>query len=117
LPAEIRFLFKKHRFHILHFPNSTGLFTKPTGRHYTKYRFSPDIAARGQKQHLAGRPLEAAVKRKAVATRARVLPSDRIDEYLTTTSLDAFLSESSRGGRICSASCIITVALCRYTVT
>jgi hypothetical protein len=24
-------------------PNSTGLFTKPTGRHYTKYRFSPDI--------------------------------------------------------------------------
>ena len=35
--------FQKHRFHILHFPNSTGLFTKPTGRHYTKYRFSPDI--------------------------------------------------------------------------
>ena len=34
----------KHRFHILHFPNSTGLFTKPTGRHYTKWRFSPDIA-------------------------------------------------------------------------
>ena len=24
-------------------PNSTGLFTKPTGHHYTKYRFSPDI--------------------------------------------------------------------------
>jgi hypothetical protein len=39
------FSFQKHRFHILHFPNSTGLFTKPTGRHYTnKYRFSPDIA-------------------------------------------------------------------------
>ena len=37
-------LFPKHRFHILHFPNSTGLFTKPTGRHYTKYRFSSDIA-------------------------------------------------------------------------
>ena len=35
---------EKHRFHILHFPNSTGLFTKPTGCHYTKYRFSPDIA-------------------------------------------------------------------------
>ena len=33
---------KKHRFHILHFPNSTGHFTKPTGRHDTKYRFSPD---------------------------------------------------------------------------
>jgi hypothetical protein len=33
----------KHRFHILHFPHSTGLFTKPTGCHYTKYRFSPDI--------------------------------------------------------------------------
>ena len=33
----------KHRFHILHFPNSTGLFTNPTGRHYTKYRFSPHI--------------------------------------------------------------------------
>jgi hypothetical protein len=27
----------------LHFPNSTGLFTKPIGRYYTKYRFSPDI--------------------------------------------------------------------------
>ena len=38
------FFFKKHRFHILHFPNSTRLFTKPTGHHYTKYRFSPDIA-------------------------------------------------------------------------
>ena len=35
--------FQKHRFHILHFPNSTGLFTKPTGHHYTKYQFSPDI--------------------------------------------------------------------------
>jgi hypothetical protein len=40
LPVEIHL---KHRFHILHFPHSTGLFTKPTGRHYTKYRFSPDI--------------------------------------------------------------------------
>ena len=39
------FFFRKHRFHILHFPNSTGLFTKPTGRHYTKHRFSPDIAS------------------------------------------------------------------------
>ena len=37
------FNLEKHRFHILHFPNSTRLFTKPTGRHYTKYRFSPDI--------------------------------------------------------------------------
>ena len=37
------FYLKKHQFHILHFPNSTGLFTKPTGRHYTKYRFSPSI--------------------------------------------------------------------------
>jgi hypothetical protein len=35
--------FLKHRFHILHFPNSTGLFTKPTGHHYTKYQFSADI--------------------------------------------------------------------------
>jgi hypothetical protein len=35
--------FYKHRFHILHFPNSTGLFTKLTGHRYTKYRFSPDI--------------------------------------------------------------------------
>ena len=25
-----------HRFHILHFPNPTELFTKPTGRHYTR---------------------------------------------------------------------------------
>jgi hypothetical protein len=32
--------FKKRRVHILHFPNSTGLFTKSTGRHYTQYRFS-----------------------------------------------------------------------------
>jgi hypothetical protein len=39
--VEIRL---KRRFDILHFPNSTGLFTKPTGRHHTKYRFSPDIA-------------------------------------------------------------------------
>jgi hypothetical protein len=38
------FIILKYRFHILHFPNSTGLFTKPTGRHYTKYRFSSDIA-------------------------------------------------------------------------
>jgi len=37
------FIFLKHRFHILHFPNSTGLFTKPTGRHYTKYQIFPDI--------------------------------------------------------------------------
>ena len=37
------FCFKKHRFHILHFLNSTGLFTIPTSRHYTKYRFSLDI--------------------------------------------------------------------------
>jgi hypothetical protein len=27
-------------------PNSTGLFTRPTGRHYTKYRFSPDIVSK-----------------------------------------------------------------------
>jgi hypothetical protein len=39
------FLFLKHRFHILHFPNLTGFFTKPTGHHYTKYRFCPDIAS------------------------------------------------------------------------
>jgi hypothetical protein len=45
LPVEIRFLFSKHQFPILHFPNSTGLFTKPTGRHYTKHHFSPDIGA------------------------------------------------------------------------
>jgi hypothetical protein len=35
--------FLKHRFHILHFPNSTRLFTKPTARHHTEYRFSSDI--------------------------------------------------------------------------
>jgi len=45
---EIQFFFLNHRFHILHFLNSTGLFTKPTGRHYTKYRFSPDIVAHHQ---------------------------------------------------------------------
>jgi hypothetical protein len=45
LPVEIRFFFskKKHRCHILHFPNLSRLFTKPTGHHYTKYRFYPDI--------------------------------------------------------------------------
>jgi hypothetical protein len=32
---------ENHRAHILHFPNSTILFTKPTGRHYTKGRFTP----------------------------------------------------------------------------
>jgi hypothetical protein len=36
--------FSKYRFHILRFPNSTGLFPKPTGHHYTEYRFFPDIA-------------------------------------------------------------------------
>ena len=41
------FFFLNHWFHILHFPNSTGLSTKPTGRHYTKYRCSPDIALNG----------------------------------------------------------------------
>ena len=35
---------KKHWFHILHFRNATRLLTKPTGHHYTKYRFSLDIA-------------------------------------------------------------------------
>jgi hypothetical protein len=40
--------FEKHRFHILYFPNSTGSFTKPTGRHDTTYRwFSPDMATHG----------------------------------------------------------------------
>ena len=38
------FLFLKHGFHILHFPNSTKLFTKPTGCHYIEYQFSLDIA-------------------------------------------------------------------------
>jgi hypothetical protein len=37
------FWFLKHRFHILHSPDSTGLFTKPTGLHYTKYKFSLNI--------------------------------------------------------------------------
>ena len=41
------FNLEKHRFHILHFPNSTRLFTKPTSRHYTKYRFCPDIGMDG----------------------------------------------------------------------
>ena len=38
------FFFINHRCHITHLPHSTGLSTKPTGRHYTKYRFSLDIA-------------------------------------------------------------------------
>ena len=44
LLVEICFFlfFKKHRFHVLHFPNSTGLFAQPTGRrHHTKHWFSP----------------------------------------------------------------------------
>ena len=36
-------IFLKHRFHILHFPNSNAFFTKSTSCHDTKYRFSPDI--------------------------------------------------------------------------
>ena len=32
-------------------PNSTGLFTKPTGRHYTKDRFSQDIVSKGSLLH------------------------------------------------------------------
>ena len=43
LLVEIHFFYKKRQFHILHFPNSTGLFTKPIGHHYTKYRFFLDI--------------------------------------------------------------------------
>ena len=38
--------FLKRQFHILHFLDSTGLFTKPTSRHYTKFRFSPDIGVK-----------------------------------------------------------------------
>jgi hypothetical protein len=55
LPVEIRLFFKRHQFHILHFPNSTGLFTKPTGRHYTKYRFSPDIDPGHESLHTPSR--------------------------------------------------------------
>ena len=55
LPVETRFYFlQKHRLHILHFPNSTGLFTKPTGRHDTKHRFSPDIAPHEQRNGYSG---------------------------------------------------------------
>ena len=42
-------LFPKHRFHILHIPNSTGLFTRPTGHRYTKYQFSPYIKTSNKK--------------------------------------------------------------------
>ena len=49
-PPFFSFFFQKHRFHILHFPNSTRLFTKPTGRHYTKHQFSPDIASNASKK-------------------------------------------------------------------
>jgi hypothetical protein len=42
---SVFFFFQKHRFHILHFPNSTG-------RHYTKYRFTPDIAFKWHLPHL-----------------------------------------------------------------
>jgi hypothetical protein len=49
--CQFKFLFficlfsKKTLVSHIHFPNSTGLSTKPTGRHYTKYQFSPDITA------------------------------------------------------------------------
>ena len=50
------FIFFKHRFHILHFPNSTKPFTKPSDRHYIKYWFSPDIGvAQGQVSGPGGR--------------------------------------------------------------
>jgi hypothetical protein len=43
LKSGFYFIIKKHWFHILHFHNSTRLFTKPTSCHYTKYRLSLDI--------------------------------------------------------------------------
>jgi hypothetical protein len=43
LPVEIRFYLEAPVSHPP-LPNSTGLFPKPTGSHYTKYQFSPDIA-------------------------------------------------------------------------
>jgi hypothetical protein len=48
LPVGIRFcIFFKAPVSHPHFPHSTGLSTKPTGRHYTKYRFSPDMGPVG----------------------------------------------------------------------
>jgi hypothetical protein len=41
----------KHRFHILHFPNSTGLFTKPSGCPWT-------LAAREKEGRKKGRGVE-----------------------------------------------------------
>ena len=49
--CQLKSIFFKHQFHILHFPNSTGLFTKPTGRHYTKHRFSLGIARAKSRDH------------------------------------------------------------------
>jgi hypothetical protein len=51
LPVEIRFFFKSTGFTSSTFPIQPNFSTKPTGRHYTKYRFSPDIAS--QYQHIA----------------------------------------------------------------
>jgi hypothetical protein len=42
---------KTHRFHILHFPNSTGLFTKPSGCPWT-------LAAREKEGRKKGRGVE-----------------------------------------------------------
>jgi len=46
LPVEIRFcIFLKAPVSHPHFPHSTGLSTKPTGRHYTKNTGSPRTLA------------------------------------------------------------------------
>jgi hypothetical protein len=40
---SVFFFFFFNNFQSTGFTSSTGLLTKPTGRHYTKYRFFPDI--------------------------------------------------------------------------
>ena len=52
--------FQKHQFHILHFPNSTRLFTKPTTHHYTKYGSPKTLSSvlRMTYMHIIGRYVE-----------------------------------------------------------
>jgi hypothetical protein len=47
------FFFKSTGFTSSTFSNPNNLFTNPTGRHYTKHRFSPDIASNASKKSVS----------------------------------------------------------------
>ena len=84
------FFFKKRRFHILHFPKLTGLFIKPTGCHYTKYRFSPDIVVNEDCNFVPKSKKKNRVKREIIWTkRWSSWPLHTRDREPATTTLQA----------------------------